>query len=62
MLTYAWIAYTFWERFMEKDLDIVEVKDVSQLHIKKYIQERQRVGKEVNRTIFKMMTWLEDIF
>lgn len=40
-----------WERFTVKELGVPEAEEVTQLHIKKYIQERQRVGKEVNRTI-----------
>ncbi|AFH62295.1 hypothetical protein B2K_16465 [Paenibacillus mucilaginosus K02] len=41
----------WWEWFTVKELRVTEVEDVTQLHIKNYIQERQRIGKEVNRTI-----------
>jgi len=40
-----------WERFTVKELGVTVVEDVTQLHIKKYIQERQCVGKEINSTI-----------
>lgn len=51
-----------WERFMEKELGIVEVEDVNQLHIRKYIQERQRIGNEVNRTINNNLATLKVFF
>ncbi|GGH70174.1 hypothetical protein GCM10008014_54340 [Paenibacillus silvae] len=47
---------------MEKELGIVEVEDVSQLHIKKYIQERQRLGREVNRTLNNNLATLKVFF
>lgn len=37
--------------FLEDELDIIHVEDVKPLHIKRYIQERQSVGKENNSTI-----------
>ncbi|SLK07567.1 MULTISPECIES: site-specific integrase [unclassified Paenibacillus] len=51
-----------WERFMEKELGIVEVEDVSQLHIRKYIQERQHIGREINRTINNYLATLKVFF
>ncbi|GGF99929.1 site-specific integrase [Paenibacillus aceti] len=51
-----------WERFMEKELGIVEVEDVNQLHIRKYIQERQRIGREINRTINNNLATLKIFF
>jgi len=51
-----------WEEFMEKDLDIVEVEDVSHVHIKKYIQERQRLGREINRTLNNNLATLKVFF
>lgn len=51
-----------WERFMEKELGIVEVEDVNQLHIRKYIQERQRIGREINRTINNNLATLKVFF
>ncbi len=40
-----------WEHFTDKVLNITDVEELTSLHIKKYIQERQRIGKEINRTI-----------
>lgn len=51
-----------WERFTVKELSVTEAEDVTQLHIKKYIQERQRVGKEVNRTINNNIATLKVFF
>ncbi|SFM12179.1 integrase/recombinase XerD [Paenibacillus sp. 1_12] len=51
-----------WERFTEKELGIVEVEGVNQLHIKKYIQERQLVGREVNRTLNNNIATLKVFF
>ncbi|MFD2334368.1 tyrosine-type recombinase/integrase [Cohnella sp. GCM10020058] len=51
-----------WERFTVKELGVLEVEEVTQLHIKKYIQERQRVGKEVNRTINNNIATLKVFF
>ncbi|OBR65615.1 hypothetical protein A7K91_13605 [Paenibacillus oryzae] len=47
---------------MENELGIVEVEDVSQLHIKKYIQERQRLGLEVNQTLNNNLATLKVFF
>ncbi|MDQ8733859.1 tyrosine-type recombinase/integrase [Paenibacillus sp. LHD-38] len=51
-----------WEEFTVKVLGITETEDVTQLHIKKYIQERQRVGSEVNRTINNNLATLKVFF
>lgn len=51
-----------WQRFTVKELGVPEVEEVTQLHIKKYIQERQRVGKEVNRTINNNIATLKVFF
>lgn len=40
-----------WEKFMANKLGVMEAEEVTQQHIKKYIQERQLQGREVNRTI-----------
>ncbi|WP_255314427.1 hypothetical protein [Bacillus sp. FJAT-26390] len=40
-----------WEKFTDNELGVTETEDVTQLHIKKFIQERQREGSEVNRTL-----------
>lgn len=51
-----------WEKFSVKVLGVTEIEDVTQLHIKKYIQERQRVGREVNRTINNNIATLKVFF
>lgn len=51
-----------WERFTIKELGVTEAKEVTQLHIKKYIQERQHVGSEVNRTINNNIATLKVFF
>lgn len=51
-----------WEIFMDKEMGISELEDVTQLHIKKYIQERQRIGREVNRTINNNIATLKVFF
>ncbi|MGG1601140.1 tyrosine-type recombinase/integrase [Paenibacillus naphthalenovorans] len=51
-----------WQRFTVKELGVSEVEEVTQLHIKKYIQERQRVGREVNRTINNNIATLKVFF
>ncbi|WP_348621525.1 site-specific integrase [Paenibacillus polymyxa] len=51
-----------WEEFTVKVLGVAETEDVTPLHIKKYIQERQRVGKEVNRTINNNIATLKVFF
>ncbi|WP_424767008.1 site-specific integrase [Paenibacillus sp. sgz302251] len=51
-----------WERFTVKELGVSEVEEVTQLHIKKYIQERQRVGREVNGTINNNIATLKVFF
>jgi integrase/recombinase XerD len=51
-----------WERFMVKELGFSEAEEVTQLHIKKYIQERQRIGREVNRTINNNIATLKVFF
>ncbi|SEG79616.1 tyrosine-type recombinase/integrase [Paenibacillus sp. UNC499MF] len=51
-----------WERFTVKELGVTEAEGVTQLHIKKYIQERQRVGKEVNSTINNNIATLKVFF
>lgn len=51
-----------WQRFTVKELGVTEAEEVTQLHIKKYIQERQRVGKEVNRTINNNIATLKVFF
>lgn len=51
-----------WERFTVKELGVTEVEDVTQHHIKKYIQERQRIGKEINRTINNNIATLKVFF
>lgn len=51
-----------WEKFTGNELGVNETEDVTQLHIKKYIQERQRVGREVNRTINNNLATLKVFF
>lgn len=51
-----------WEIFMDKEMGISELEGVTQLHIKKYIQERQRIGREVNRTINNNIATLKVFF
>ncbi|UNK19275.1 tyrosine-type recombinase/integrase [Paenibacillus sp. N3/727] len=51
-----------WEKFTVKVLGVIEAEDVKPLHIKKYIQERQRVGREVNRTINNNIATLKVFF
>ncbi|AFH59640.1 tyrosine-type recombinase/integrase [Paenibacillus caseinilyticus] len=51
-----------WQKFTVKELGVNEVEEVTQLHIKKYIQERQRVGREVNRTINNNIATLKVFF
>lgn len=51
-----------WEKFTVNVLGIVETEDVTPLHIKRYIQERQRVGSEVNRTINNNIATLKVFF
>ncbi|MDY8025802.1 MULTISPECIES: tyrosine-type recombinase/integrase [Paenibacillus] len=51
-----------WEEFTVKVLGVAETEGVTPLHIKKYIQERQRVGKEVNRTINNNIATLKVFF
>ncbi|RUT43261.1 recombinase [Paenibacillus anaericanus] len=51
-----------WEEFTVNVLSIVETEDVTPLHIKRYIQERQRVGSEVNRTINNTIATLKVFF
>ncbi|RAP26643.1 hypothetical protein C2W64_01359 [Brevibacillus laterosporus] len=51
-----------WEKFTVKKLGITETEDVTQLHIKKYIQERQNEGREVNRTINNNIATLKVFF
>ncbi|MBP1965179.1 hypothetical protein [Paenibacillus aceris] len=38
-----------WERFTVNGLGVVETEDVTQLHIKKYIQECQRCRKRIKQ-------------
>ncbi|MEK4037262.1 site-specific integrase [Paenibacillus sp. FSL L8-0493] len=51
-----------WEKFTVKILGITETEDVTQLHIKKYIQERQNEGREMNRTINNNIATLKVFF
>jgi integrase/recombinase XerD len=51
-----------WEDFTVKVLGITETEEVTQLHIKRYIQERQRAGKEVNSTINNNLATLKVFF
>jgi integrase/recombinase XerD len=51
-----------WEKFTVKVLDITEIEDVIQFHVKKYIQERQREGSEVNSTINNNIATLKVFF
>lgn len=51
-----------WEKFTVKILGITETEGVTQLHIKKYIQERQNEGREVNRTINNNIATLKVFF
>lgn len=51
-----------WERYMVEELGVNDIEDVTQLHIKKFIQERQRVGREVNRTINNNIATLKVFF
>ncbi|MFF2018974.1 hypothetical protein [Paenibacillus sp. NPDC058177] len=51
-----------WERFADKGLGVTEAEEVKQLQIKKHIQKRQCVGKEVNRTINNNIATLKVFF
>lgn len=51
-----------WEKFTVNVLEVTEIENVTQLHIKKYIQERQRIGREVNRTINNNIATLKVFF
>lgn len=51
-----------WEIFMEEELGVVELEVVSQLHIKKFIQERQRIGSEGNSTLNNNIATLKVFF
>lgn len=51
-----------WRAFMEDELGITHVEDVKPLHIKRYIQERQSVGKENNSTINNNLATIKVFF
>lgn len=51
-----------WQEFTEHELAVSELEDVSLIHIKKYIQERQRVGSEANITINNNIATLKVFF
>jgi|GEM_PF-159472 Site-specific recombinase XerD len=51
-----------WESFIGNGLGITEVEDVTSLHIKKYIQDRQSVGSESNSTINNNLATLKVFF
>ncbi len=51
-----------WESFIVSGLGVTEVEDVTALHIKKYIQDRQSVGSESNSTINNNLTTLKVFF
>ncbi|MBR2564326.1 MAG: tyrosine-type recombinase/integrase [Paenibacillus sp.] len=51
-----------WERFMTEELDIHHAEDVSSAHIKRYIQERQRIGSEANITLNNNIATLKVFF
>jgi integrase/recombinase XerD len=51
-----------WEKFAVQQLGVTEAEEVNQLHIKKYIQERQLIGREVNRTINNNIATLKVFF
>ncbi|KRE94916.1 recombinase [Paenibacillus sp. Soil766] len=51
-----------WEEFTVKVLGVAETEDVTQFHIKRFIQDRQRVGSEVNRTINNNIATLKVFF
>lgn len=40
-----------WKEYMEDEQGITDVEDVKPIHIKRYIKERQQLGKESNATI-----------
>ncbi|WP_244933039.1 MULTISPECIES: tyrosine-type recombinase/integrase [Paenibacillus] len=51
-----------WEKFTVEVLGVTETEEVTQLHIKKYIQECQRIGREANRTINNNIATLKVFF
>ncbi|URN95139.1 MAG: tyrosine-type recombinase/integrase [Candidatus Pristimantibacillus lignocellulolyticus] len=51
-----------WEKFTVNVLRVTETEEVTQLHIKKYIQERQREGSEVNTTLNNNIATLKVFF
>lgn len=51
-----------WEQFMTKELDIHHAEEVSSVHIKRYIQERQKVGSEANTTLNNNIATLKVFF
>ncbi|WP_438349193.1 tyrosine-type recombinase/integrase [Paenibacillus sp. FA6] len=51
-----------WGEFTVGVLGVTEAEEVIPLHIKRYIQERQRVGKEVNRTINNNLATMKVFF
>ncbi|KAA8756541.1 tyrosine-type recombinase/integrase [Paenibacillus sp. UASWS1643] len=51
-----------WERFITKELDVHHAEDISSHHIKRYIQERQRIGSEANITLNNNIATLKVFF
>ncbi|QCT01382.1 integrase family protein [Paenibacillus algicola] len=51
-----------WEKFTVNQLGVTEAEEVNQLHIKRFIQDRQRAGREVNRTINNNIATLKVFF
>ncbi|WP_127532008.1 site-specific integrase [Paenibacillus kobensis] len=51
-----------WEQYTVSVLGISEIEDVTQLHIKKYIKERQSSGSESNSTINNNIATLKVFF
>lgn len=51
-----------WKDFMVDELGVSHVEDVKPLHMKRYIQERQNVGKENNSTINNNLATIKVFF
>ncbi|MET0958937.1 MAG: site-specific integrase, partial [Psychrobacillus psychrotolerans] len=51
-----------WYSFMVNEFESVEVEDVQQLHMKKYIQHCQQLGKEKQITINGSLSTLRVFF
>lgn len=51
-----------WERFTTQELDVHHAEDVTSIHIKKFIQDRQRIGSESNVTLNNNLATLKVFF